>query len=52
MKRKSVSSRSKTTADDGDYAFNALNKLKKMLDSGVITQDDYDTKKQELLGKI
>ena len=30
--------------------FEALSKFKKMLDAGLITQEDYDAKKKEILG--
>lgn len=33
-----------------DEVSNELKKLKALLDSGVITQEDYDAKKKKLLG--
>ena len=40
----------KTSSDDD--AFKKLEKLKKLLDKGIITQEEFDAKKRELLERI
>jgi hypothetical protein len=35
---------------DDDQSIQTLRKYKTLLDDGVITQEDYDTKKKQLLG--
>lgn len=37
---------------DYDEQIQKLEKMKSLLDSGVITQEEFDTKKAELLGKL
>ena len=39
-------------ADDNNDVFDAIERLAKLKDSGAITQEEFDTKKQELLAKI
>ena len=40
------------TAPSGDDAFEKLEKLKELLDRGIITQEEFDAKKKELLERI
>lgn len=40
------------TSTTGDDAFNKIKKLKELLDSGAITQQEFDKKKTEWLGKF
>ncbi|HTX69470.1 MAG TPA: SHOCT domain-containing protein [Solirubrobacterales bacterium] len=40
----------RTSASDGDDYMDELERLAKLRNEGVITQDDYDRKKQQLLG--
>ena len=42
----------KESADQGEDEFEKLSKLKKMLDAGLINQDEYDAKKTEILSKM
>lgn len=37
-------------SDEGNYTVDAIEKYKKLLDSGAISQEEFDIKKKELLG--
>ena len=41
-----------TQANNGEDAFTKIEKLKKLLDMGAITQDEFDKKKADWLGKM
>ncbi|MFT8329615.1 MAG: SHOCT domain-containing protein [Oenococcus oeni] len=48
--KKSTSKSKKNTKTENKNDLNQLVELKKLLDSGVITQEDFDTKKKQILG--